>query len=172
MATGQYWNSPNDMEDPYEDGTPTYFPSHSVYKKRGTVETRVATFREKFSAEKYVADNEGNFTIQQEYVDSGEKKNGLPKYDSRFTMVFPRMYSSQSNHIREYKKWSNYKGGADIAFGPLDGRPRCSGELRRVPRPRKNMGKDELNRTLNNLCVRSDSASARAMRCAPARRSS
>ena len=117
LATGQYWNSPNDMADPYEDGTPTYFPSHSVYKKRGTVDSRVATFRERFAAEKYIEENEGSFTIQQEYVDSGEKKNGLPKYDSRFTMVFPRMYSSQSNHIREYKKWSNYKGwNEDVAF--------------------------------------------------------
>ena len=66
LATGQYWNSPNDMEDPYEDGTPTYFPSHSVYKKRGTVDSRVATFRERFAAEKYIEENEGSFTIQQE----------------------------------------------------------------------------------------------------------
>ena len=156
LASGQYWNSPNDMEDPYEDGTPTYFPSHSVYKKRGTVDTRVATFREKFSAEKYVADNEGNFTIKQEYVDSGEKRNGLAKYDSRFTMAFPRMYSSQSNHIREYKKWSNYKGwNEDVAFtSPLDGEARdvAAFELHLASRILGGgMGKDELNRTLNNL---------------------
>ena len=25
-------------------------------------------------------------------------------------MVFPRMYSSTSSHVAEYKKWSNYKG--------------------------------------------------------------
>ena len=156
LASGQYWNSPNDMEDPYEDGTPTYFPSHSVYKKRGTVDTRVATFREKFSAEKYVADTEGNFTIKQEYVDSGEKRNGLAKYDSRFTMAFPRMYSSQSNHIREYKKWSNYKGwNEDVAFtSPLDGEARdvAAFELHLASRILGDgMGKDELNRTLNNL---------------------
>ena len=156
LASGQYWNSPNDQQNPYEDGTPTYFPSHSVYKKRGTVDTRVATFREKFSAEKYVADNEGNFTIEQEYVDSGEKRNGLPKYDSRFTMAFPRMYSSQSNHIREYKKWSNYKGwNEDVAFtSPLDGEARDAAgfELHLASRILGGgMGKDELNRTLNNL---------------------
>ncbi|MGB1618244.1 MAG: DUF2723 domain-containing protein [Flavobacteriales bacterium] len=156
LATGQYWNSPNDMEDPYEDGTPTYFPSHSVYKKRGTVDSRVATFRERFAAEKYIEENEGSFTIQQEYVDSGEKKNGLPRYDSRFTMVFPRMYSSQSNHIREYKKWSNYKGwNEDVAFtSPLDGQPRDAQafELHLASRILGgSMGKDELNRTLNNL---------------------
>ena len=156
LATGQYWNSPNDMEDPYEDGTPTYFPSHSVYKKRGTLDSRVATFRERFAAEKYIQENEGSFSIQQEYVDSGEKRNGLPKYDDRFTMVFPRMYSSQSNHIREYKKWSNYKGwNESVAFtSPLDGEPREKGafELHLASRILGgNLGKEELNRTLNNL---------------------
>jgi len=156
LATGQYWNTPNDMEDPYEDGTPTYFPSHSVYKKRGTLDSRVATFRERFAAEKYIADREGDFSIKQEYVDSGEKKNGLPKYDSRFTMVFPRMYSGQSNHVRDYKKWSNYKGwNEDVAFtSPLDGESRDAAafELHIASRILGGgMGKEELNRTLNNL---------------------
>ena len=29
--------------------------------------------------------------IEEEYVDSGEKRGSVPNYDSRFTMVFPRI---------------------------------------------------------------------------------
>ena len=32
------------------------------------------------------------------------------KYDSRFTTIFPRMYSRQPNHIEAYKKWGKIKG--------------------------------------------------------------
>ncbi len=31
-------------------------------------------------------------------------------YDSKFTTVFPRMYSAQPNHIKAYKRWGNIKG--------------------------------------------------------------
>lgn len=156
LGTGQYWNSPNDQQDPYDDGNPTYFPSYSVYKQRGSIDNRVATFREKFAAEKYVSENEGNFSITQEYVDSGEKRNGVPNYDSRYTMVFPRMYSSQANHVREYKRWSNYKGwNEEVAFvSPLDGveRDGPAFELHLSSRILgANLDKAELTRTLNNL---------------------
>ena len=32
------------------------------------------------------------------------------KYDDRFTTVFPRMYSSEPNHVRAYKEWTNFTG--------------------------------------------------------------
>lgn len=40
------------------------------------------------------------------------KSEGSPKYrfDSRFETIFPRMYSSQDNHISAYKMWGNIKG--------------------------------------------------------------
>lgn len=31
-------------------------------------------------------------------------------YDSRFTTLFPRMYSSSPDHVKEYQKWANIKG--------------------------------------------------------------
>ncbi|MEA3446711.1 MAG: DUF2723 domain-containing protein [Bacteroidota bacterium] len=43
-----------------------------------------------------------------EYVVSDYKQTY--NYDSRFTTFFPRMYSSQNKHIKEYKKWTNFKG--------------------------------------------------------------
>ncbi len=36
--------------------------------------------------------------------------NSIYKYDKRFTTVFPRMYSPNPEHIKEYKKWANIKG--------------------------------------------------------------
>ncbi|MDA9864529.1 aminotransferase class I/II-fold pyridoxal phosphate-dependent enzyme, partial [Flavobacteriales bacterium] len=156
LGTGQYWNSPNDMEDPYSDGSPSYFPSYSVYKSRGAVDSRVATFKDRFAADKYMGENEGDFEVKQEYVDSGEKRNGVPRYDDRFTMLFPRMYSSQANHINEYKRWSNYKGwNEDAGFvSPIDQKERDAAAFEQHIASRilgSNMEKSELSRTLNNL---------------------
>jgi len=33
-----------------------------------------------------------------------------PEYDERFVTIFPRMYSSQSDHVQVYKQWNNFKG--------------------------------------------------------------
>ncbi len=33
-----------------------------------------------------------------------------PLYDSRFTTVFPRMYSSQAQHVQDYKSWAGIEG--------------------------------------------------------------
>ena len=109
LASGQYWNTPTDQEDPYSDGSATWVKSYSVKEQRGTREQRVKSFRWEYEAEKFMAENQGKFFIVEEYVDSGEKKGSIPNYDNRFTTIFPRMYSSQANHEREYKQWSNYK---------------------------------------------------------------
>jgi len=37
-------------------------------------------------------------------------KKTVYKFDDRFMSVFPRMYSSESNHVTGYKQWTNYKG--------------------------------------------------------------
>jgi hypothetical protein len=33
-----------------------------------------------------------------------------PQYDSRFTTVFPRMWSSQEQHVQDYQSWGGIKG--------------------------------------------------------------
>lgn len=42
-----------------------------------------------------------------------------PKYefDSRFNTLFPRMYSSRANHVREYEYWGNVKKNNPITLG-------------------------------------------------------
>ena len=50
------------------------------------------------------------------YVRKGDKYvksyslNPHYEYDKRFTTFFPRMYSRQSDHVQEYKKWANIEG--------------------------------------------------------------
>ncbi|MCF8336245.1 MAG: DUF2723 domain-containing protein, partial [Bacteroidales bacterium] len=50
------------------------------------------------------------------YVRKGDKYvksyslNPDYEYDEQFTTFFPRMYSRQSDHVQEYKKWANIEG--------------------------------------------------------------
>ena len=44
---------------------------------------------------------------------ASEKDNSEPVYDPAYCTVFPRMWSSQSHHIRGYKSWANIKGQED-----------------------------------------------------------
>lgn len=43
------------------------------------------------------------------YYNAGQKQVGY-EMDSRFKMLFPRMYSPQRHHVEEYKNWANVKG--------------------------------------------------------------
>jgi len=45
------------------------------------------------------------------YVITDDRKESLPVYDSRFTTLFPRMWSDQkSSHINKYKEYGKIKG--------------------------------------------------------------
>ncbi|HET6244396.1 MAG TPA: DUF2723 domain-containing protein [Bacteroidia bacterium] len=44
------------------------------------------------------------------YIITDDRKSSIPNYDPAFSTVFPRMYSSQSNHIAGYKAWGDVKG--------------------------------------------------------------
>jgi hypothetical protein len=50
------------------------------------------------------------------------------KYDKRFTTVFPRMWSSEPEHIQEYQRWGKIKG-VPINVSDRSGKP----EVRRKP---------------------------------------
>jgi hypothetical protein len=49
-------------------------------------------------------DKKGKYVV----IDSREKS--IPTYDSRFCTIFPRMWSSEEDHIDSYKNWANIKG--------------------------------------------------------------
>ncbi len=110
LASGQYWGSPLDQSKSYSDGTPRFVKSFSIIEDKGR-EVRVKSFRTEGGAQSWMEENgTKRMRIQEEYVDSGEKRGSKANYDPRFTMLFPRMYSGTSNHIQAYKSWSNYKG--------------------------------------------------------------
>ncbi|MFZ6050363.1 glycosyltransferase family 117 protein [Halocola ammonii] len=107
LIFGQYWNTPQDQENPYTDGNDTYFKSFSVRSNGNLVES----FDNEFAARAYADENGGgNMEVVEEYLVSISGDDAKPNYDSDLSTIFPRMYSSQANHIAEYKNWSNYKG--------------------------------------------------------------
>ena len=110
LSSGQFWGSPMDLKSPYSDGRATFVKSFSIYESRGR-DVRVKSFRSESRANAWMKENANDRTrIVEEYLDSGEKKGSKPNFDARYTMLFPRMYSTQANHVSAYKSWSNYKG--------------------------------------------------------------
>jgi hypothetical protein len=111
LATGQYWGSPLDIENQYSDGGASWVKSFSIKQLKGTRDLRVKSFKSETAAQAFLASEANDkYRLVEEYVNSGEKKGTVANYDSRYTMFFPRMYSSDSRHIKEYRRWSNYKG--------------------------------------------------------------
>ncbi len=49
-------------------------------------------------------DAKGKYVV----IDSREKS--IPTYDSKFCTIFPRMWSSEEDHIDSYKSWASIKG--------------------------------------------------------------
>ena len=156
LATGEYWGSPVDQEKPYEDGSPSYVKSFSIIEDKGR-DVRVKSFRTEGGALAWMEENgTKRMRIEEEYVDSGEKRGSVPNYDSRFTMVFPRMWSGQANHKRAYKQWSNYKGfNEEVGFtSPLKSAPMGLAAFERHIQEdylQSGMSKAELTRAFNAL---------------------
>ena len=111
LATGQFWDTPTVLDKPYTGGKPAWVKSYSVTQKRGPVSRRIKSFKGEYAAAQFIEANpDQRYVIVEEYVDSGEKRGSKPNYNPAFSMVLPRMYSSTASHVREYKKWSDYKG--------------------------------------------------------------
>tara|TARA_R110001592_G_scaffold325782_4_gene606174 strand:- start:59186 stop:62554 length:3369 start_codon:yes stop_codon:yes gene_type:complete len=108
LIYGQQWMAPLDASEPRKDGNPVYIKAYSVKKAGRTVKS----FKTNFDAQNFINANASakGADIVKEYVVSDDKKDALYNYDSRFETLFPRMYSSQANHISEYKKWSKFVG--------------------------------------------------------------
>jgi hypothetical protein len=108
---------------------PYYYAQPTEYKDNGPIITRAYTildskgkqvnyFTEKFEAESFVKlskekDNK-DYTIGYKYLETDRKKE--PGYSSKESTLFPRMWSSQSHHIKEYKYWGQVKGSAKPTF--------------------------------------------------------
>lgn len=109
LLKGQYFNTPQDLSDPYKDGADVWVKSYSVRESKKN--KLVLSCRNRFEAEQYIAGHsDQGLVLVEEYIESGEKKGSIPNYREEFCGYFPRMHSSQANHIADYKEWSDYQG--------------------------------------------------------------
>jgi hypothetical protein len=60
------------------------------------------------SKERYITGDPVYIQKDGKYLEIDHKQK--PNYDSQFCMLFPRMHSSDPNHVSAYKTWSNFKG--------------------------------------------------------------
>jgi len=93
---GQYYNSPLDAQTPYKDGNPVYIrtPKDNANNLQGSVENGASVRKNKATTG---------------YVISDDRKGSIPNYDKDYCSVFPRMWSSQSNHEAAYRNWGGIK---------------------------------------------------------------
>jgi len=103
LLIGQFWDSPYSSER--NDGNPVYTATYQI--KKG--ERVVKNLYDGWSAEHFVAENPGH-TIDHAYEITDARKGSEPVYEPKFTVLFPRMYSSQQSHVGAYKEWSDFKG--------------------------------------------------------------
>ncbi len=105
LLIGQFWDSP--YANQREDGNPVYSAVYQV-KKGDRV---VKNIYDGWSAKHFVEENPGH-TIDHTYMITDPRKGTEVVYEPEFTMVFPRMYSSQRSHVDAYKEWSDFQGRA------------------------------------------------------------
>jgi hypothetical protein len=103
LLIGQFWDSP--YADEREDGNPVYTAVYQIKKGERVVRNEY----DGWNAKHFVEQNPGH-TIDHSYVITDARKGTEVVYEPEFTMVFPRMYSSQRNHVDAYKEWSDFQG--------------------------------------------------------------
>lgn len=96
---------------PMDESNPEHvFALHS-YLNREQYGDRPLGYGQYFNAQ-MTATEEGAavyYPAEDEYKISDYKR--IPIYDKKLSGLFPRMYSNQAHHIKEYKSWSGAKGG-------------------------------------------------------------
>ncbi len=98
---------------PMDENNPENAVNLLSYLNREQYGTWPIAYGQYFSAP-IVAYNDGNPVYAQDskketYVVIDDRKKSIPAYDPDFCTIFPRMWSSQSQHVSGYKKWTNPK---------------------------------------------------------------
>jgi tetratricopeptide (TPR) repeat protein len=108
LFRGQYFNSPIDTKNPRSDGNPVRMKAYTIEDDKGRV---VNDFQFIYDANNFLeANSNKGYKLGNQYIIKDPKKNSEYNYNPDFVTLFPRMYSSQAHHIREYKKWSDFQG--------------------------------------------------------------
>lgn len=95
-----------------KDG-PVYIQAYEVVSKNGGKPLATFTIREDATAYMDSSKLKSSLTIRQRYVISDYRPKY--KYDPARQTIFPRMWSQEASHIREYKYWSGAKGKPNFA---------------------------------------------------------
>ena len=104
---------------PLDENNPENVFSFISYLKREQYGERPLMYGQNYNA-KIVSQEDGAMNYArvkgaEKYVEAGLKVE--PIYEPEKCTVFPRMWSSQPNHINEYKKYANIKGDRTPSFG-------------------------------------------------------
>lgn len=107
LLYGPYYSAPLDMEEPKADGSPVWMQAYLVKDGNKTVRS----FNDEWHANQFLAENaDKGYAVEKEYIISDAKEKSEYNYNPKFKGLFPRMYSTQSHHISEYERWSDFKG--------------------------------------------------------------
>ncbi len=96
---------------PMDESNPDNVFALQSYLNREQYGDRPLAYGQFFNAE-YTGKKEGSkvyYQAEDSYEVSGRKS--IAEYDSKLSGLFPRMYSSQAHHVKEYKSWTGAKGG-------------------------------------------------------------
>ncbi len=104
---------------PMDENNPENAVNLLSYLNREQYGTWPIMYGQYFSAPQ-VSSKDGNPVYQQDqktkkYVVIDDRKGSIPVYDDRFCTIFPRMWSSQSNHVTGYKNWTNTRNYQHIS---------------------------------------------------------
>lgn len=107
LLYGQYWNAPLDRQNGREDGEPVYTKAYVVKKGNRSL----ASYITRYEAQEFIDNSkQKNLSIVNEYIVSDPREGSEYNYAKEYCTVFPRMYSNQAHHVREYKNWSDFEG--------------------------------------------------------------
>lgn len=110
---GKSFNAPYDRTEPFGDGTPVYQKGFAVM--RGP--KQVTAFKLRSEAEAYLAENEGNLSIDAKYLMTDDKKASKPNYDPEYQGFFPRIWNDDPQYRQNYINIMNIKDpDAPITF--------------------------------------------------------
>jgi hypothetical protein len=103
LVYGGQFNTP--VTD-YKDDTPVYVRKYIVENKEtGTTQS----FLSRFDAEQYIDANKdkGAFKVKERYEIGDDRKGEIPVHDSRFCVLFPRMWNNREGaYVDQYKQWA------------------------------------------------------------------
>lgn len=103
---GQYYDAKLDEREPYKDKGPIITRAFTV---RDGKDKLVTYFTERFEADRYMKENaDKGYKLGNEYIETDRKTE--PHWSSKDCTIFPRMWSSEGRHVKEYKYWGNVKG--------------------------------------------------------------